>query len=43
MGRGEQGRALRPAVVAGQKSRDPSGHGPYLAFAVQGEYTDFSL
>jgi hypothetical protein len=36
-------RAFRPAVAAGKKKPQSGGHGPYLAFAVQGEYTDFSL
>jgi hypothetical protein len=35
--------ALRIAAAAGKKKLWAGGRGPYLAFAVQGEYTDFSL
>jgi hypothetical protein len=36
-------RAFHPAVAAGKKNTQSGGHGPNLAFAAQGEYTDFSL
>jgi hypothetical protein len=36
-------RAFVPLSLQARKSCDPADMAPYLAFAVQGEYTHFSL